>query len=116
MNVLGIFVRKIVSLCEKAKYSFQSLQNNPNNSFISVRSGLPVRINNPDDFLYDNFIDGVSGLKLLRVFSMPLKVGTNSLCCEYQSTAVDAVIILLLSHFYHVIITLLLTAECSITD
>ena len=37
---------------------------------------MPVRINNPDDFVYDSVIDGVSGLKLLRVFSMPLKVST----------------------------------------
>ena len=45
-------------------------------SCLYTTTGMPVRINNPDDFVYDSVIDGVSGLKLLRVFSMPLKVST----------------------------------------
>ena len=39
----------------------------------AVKLGLPIRLNNLDEFAYDPNIDGVFGMKVLRVFSMPLK-------------------------------------------
>ena len=37
-----------------------------------VRSGVPIRLNNLNESLYDPEIDGVSGIQIQRLFSIPL--------------------------------------------
>ena len=38
-----------------------------------INSGLPIRLNNLNESLYNQKIDGISGMKILRLFSVPLR-------------------------------------------